>query len=490
MGVGNNYFTPIRNEKSINILDLNIKGDEKLVVYALAEYMVEQGMLSLDDVPSSVYSDMVDGGDIIDVNTGEIIKKNPTEEDYRNDFKASRIITHEEFQELIKKHPNAYNSLIEKISKKERLDSIKTLGLQVLGGASGVAVSFGQMGEPILHPIETAGALYQFATTEDKLLAIQLAVAMDLQNRQELLELHHKNNDTFGIALETSKNTADALLVLSSIYKAPKEIATLIPTLKQAGTIVFNGVRYTVEQGKIVAQRIPNHAVSDIDVGKVEGINYKEIPSINSSTNADANIQVGDWDLPNVYDRQNQQIARVGYTEKSIFNKYPEKTEIKIVDIDEQAEFLSQAVNGLPKEQAKIILETAKSSNTSVVFGGSRVRGDFHDGSDVDIGFGHVNANKAVKMIKKINDKSQNINGYLNPESTRIVPNNETANISKIESPEEFFQRSGIRADKDKKSGQPYTPSGSITVNTDGTITITPPKKLKCNEVIDVYCKP
>ncbi len=58
---------------------------------------------------------------------------------------------------------------------------------------------------------------------------------------------------------------------------------------------------------------------------------------------------------------------------------------------------------------------------------------------------------KAGKMIKKINDKSQNINGSLNLESTRIVPNNETPNISKIESPEEFFQRRGIRADKDKK---------------------------------------
>lgn len=167
----------------------------------------------------------------------------------------------------------------------------------------------------------------------------------------------------------------------------------------------------------------------------------------------------------------------VSYTDKSIFNNYSEKTKIQITDIDEQAEFLSKAVNGLPKEQAKVILEIAKNSNTSVVFGGSRVRGDFHDGSDIDIGFGHINANKAGKIIKKINDKSQNINGALNPEPTRIVPNNETPNIQRIESPEEFFQRSGVRADKDEKAGQPYVPSGSITVDTDGTITIIPPKK-------------
>lgn len=167
----------------------------------------------------------------------------------------------------------------------------------------------------------------------------------------------------------------------------------------------------------------------------------------------------------------------LSYTGKSIFNKYPDKTEIKITNIDEQAEFLSEAVNGLPKEQAKVILEIAKNSNTSVVFGGSRVRGDFHDDSDVDVGFGHINANKSKKIKDKIRDKSADIDGALSLERTHIVPNNETPSISKIESPEEFFQRGGIRADKDEKAGQPYIPSGSITVNADGTIIIIPPNK-------------
>ena len=150
------------------------------------------------------------------------------------------------------------------------------------------------------------------------------------------------------------------------------------------------------------------------------------------------------------------------YSSKSIFNKYPEKTEIKITNIDEQAEFLSKAVSGLPKEQAKVILEVAKNSNTSVVFGGSRIRGDFQNNSDVDIGFGHINANKSKKIKDKIRDKSADIDGALSLERTHIVPNNETPSISKIESPEEFFQRSGIRADKDEKSGQPYVPSGQL----------------------------
>nr|WP_176451274.1 VENN motif pre-toxin domain-containing protein [Moraxella bovis] len=287
VGVENNYFYPIRNEKRVDILDLNIQGDERYVVYALAEYMVKQRMLELYDVPSFVYSDMVSGNSIVDFDTKETINENPTEEDYRKNFNTGNIISHDQFEVLIKKHPQAYNRLIEGISNQKTLDGIKDLGLKVTGGLSGVAVSFGQIGEPILHPIETAKALYQFVTTEDKLLAIQLAVAMDLQNRQELLELHHQNNDTFGVALETSKNTADALLVLGSIHKAPKEIATLIPTLKQAGTVVFNGVKYTMEQGKIVAQKIIT-------------------PNTNVNTNVPANQNLpnvyGDGDLNNVYD--------------------------------------------------------------------------------------------------------------------------------------------------------------------------------------------
>lgn len=287
VGVENNYFYPTRNEIPIDILDLNIQGDESYVVYALAEYMVKQGMLALDDVPSFVYSDMVDGVQIQDTKTGEIINKNPTEKDYREGFNAGGVISHDQFEALIKKHPQAYNRLIKGISNQKTLDGIKDLGLKVTGGLSGVAVSFGQIGEPILHPIETVKALYQFATTEDKLLAIQMAVAMDLQNRQELLELHHQNNDTFGVALETSKNTADALLVLASIHKAPKEIATLVPTLKQTGTVVFNGVKYTYSEGKIVAQKIisPNTKVN------------AHVP-----TNKDLPKVYGDGDLENVYD--------------------------------------------------------------------------------------------------------------------------------------------------------------------------------------------
>lgn len=162
---------------------------------------------------------------------------------------------------------------------------------------------------------------------------------------------------------------------------------------------------------------------------------------------------------------------------KTIFNKYKTRTEFYLTDINEQAKFLSEAVNGLPIEQAKIILEISKGKNTSVVFGGSRVRGNFTQNSDIDIGFGHLNSNQADKTIKQITKKSSNIDGALKLEDTRIVPGNKTANIAEIQSPEEFFQRSGIRTSPDNKAGQTYKPSGSITIDIDGKVTIIPPSK-------------
>lgn len=106
-----------------------------------------------------------------------------------------------------------------------------------------------------------------------------------------------------------------------------------------------------------------------------------------------------------------------------------------------------------------------------MVFGGSRVRGNYREDSDLDVGFGGLTANQAQKVVTK----AGKIEGGLPLEQTRIVPGNKTDNISLIESPEEFFQRSGIRSGNDLKAGQEYFPSGSITVKPDGTITIIPP---------------
>ena len=94
------------------------------------------------------------------------------------------------------------------------------------------------------------------------------------------------------------------------------------------------------------------------------------------------------------------------------------------------------------------------------MFGGSRLRGDFKEGSDIDVGFGNLSARQAQRVIKNIN--KQNLG--LKLEELTIVPGKQTNTIAPMVSPEEFFQRSGIRAGGDLKAGQPYVPSGSITI--------------------------
>ena len=159
----------------------------------------------------------------------------------------------------------------------------------------------------------------------------------------------------------------------------------------------------------------------------------------------------------------------------SLFDRYPDKTVIQTKGIDEQAKFLSENIPELPEAQAKIILEESHAKDSSAVFGGSRVRGNHTAGSDLDVGFGGINANQAAKLIKKLEKKFSLESNFLNLEKTRIVPGNETASIKKIETPEEFFQRSGVRSEADPKAGEPYMPSGSVTANPDGSLVIIPP---------------
>ena len=169
--------------------------------------------------------------------------------------------------------------------------------------------------------------------------------------------------------------------------------------------------------------------------------------------------------------------TNIAYTEKSIFNKYPNYTELKFNSLNEQAKFLSNSIEGLSVAQAKIILETGVNRNTSIVIGGSRVRGDNSSTSDIDIGFGSLNANQAGKARDQIQKKSNQLDSSLALEKTKIAPGNSTETIPKIKSPEEFFQRYGIRSGGDIKSGQMYIPSGAISVYPDGRIYIIPPNQ-------------
>lgn len=169
------------------------------------------------------------------------------------------------------------------------------------------------------------------------------------------------------------------------------------------------------------------------------------------------------------------------WTGKSIFNTFPVRTTLQFPGAAEQAKFLFEQIPGLSETQARLILDKSFGRNSSAVFGGSRVRGDFTPGgagvgSDIDVGFGNLNANQAGKVIDSLNKQFSNDSAMLVLERTRITPGNTTPTITDpIVSPEEFFQRSGMRGAPDPKAGQPYIPSGSVTVRPDGTIVIIPP---------------
>ncbi|WP_373687364.1 nucleotidyltransferase domain-containing protein [Zooshikella harenae] len=121
------------------------------------------------------------------------------------------------------------------------------------------------------------------------------------------------------------------------------------------------------------------------------------------------------------------------------------------------------------------MLEQGLKRDSTVVFGGSRIRGDFGKGSDIDVGFGSLSEKQAQRIIKNINKTAADNPNFLKMEELTIVPGKTTQTIETMTTPEQFFQRSGTRAGGDLKAGQPYIPSGSITITPDGKIIILPP---------------
>ena len=147
----------------------------------------------------------------------------------------------------------------------------------------------------------------------------------------------------------------------------------------------------------------------------------------------------------------------------------PQPTTLKFNSIDEQATWLAKNVPGVTETQARALLDEAFKKDTSVVIGGSRVRGDYTKSSDLDVGYGSLSKAKA----QRINDKISDV-GPLRIDRTPIIPGFESKTVPKIESPEEFFQRSGVRSPDDpKKPGQPFKASGSISLRKNGEIVIT-----------------
>jgi hypothetical protein len=145
------------------------------------------------------------------------------------------------------------------------------------------------------------------------------------------------------------------------------------------------------------------------------------------------------------------------------------------MSLDAQVRFAARTIPGLLETQARFLLLEAYRRQSTVVIGGSRVRSAFGQGtfrptSDLDVGFGSLSVSQAARIIRNVSAI-----GPLILESTRIVPGNRTANIPAIQSPEEFFQRSGFRPASDPMAGQPFGPSGSYTFHPDGSITVCPP---------------
>ncbi|MBH0331109.1 hypothetical protein ABH14_15075 [Brevibacillus brevis] len=148
-----------------------------------------------------------------------------------------------------------------------------------------------------------------------------------------------------------------------------------------------------------------------------------------------------------------------------------ERRELTTNGVDEQLDWLENNIPGFHRGQGQILLEGAYSRNSSVVFGGSRIRGNYSETSDLDVGFDNLSPSQASKLLKK----ADKVEGGLPIEKTIIVPGNSTPNIPKIESPEEFFQRTGQRLFPDSRGDMSIKPSGSITVKPDGKIIIIPP---------------
>lgn len=112
-----------------------------------------------------------------------------------------------------------------------------------------------------------------------------------------------------------------------------------------------------------------------------------------------------------------------------------------------------------------------------VVIGGSRVRSFFGQGefratgdsiSDLDIGFNSKMSNRQVNRILDEFDSA----GSLSSERGIKISSGNNPPSGYIESPQQFFQHSGLRYD-----GTPYSPSGYISFHPDGTISIVPPVK-------------
>jgi hypothetical protein len=148
---------------------------------------------------------------------------------------------------------------------------------------------------------------------------------------------------------------------------------------------------------------------------------------------------------------------------------------------EQEVDYVVAHVDGISRVQAEYLLKSAFAiprtigQGVTVVIGGSRIRGNFKPGSDLDVGFSGVSMNRATSIIQRANERFKRGEFALRLENTRIVDGNETKEIPLIHSPEEFFMRRGQRSFRDGAGQIEFYPSGSISLSSGGDILFIPP---------------
>ena len=148
--------------------------------------------------------------------------------------------------------------------------------------------------------------------------------------------------------------------------------------------------------------------------------------------------------------------------------------------VDDQIDFLTRSIPGSDPTQLRYLITRAREGNVRIVFGGSRIRGagEFRESSDLDVGFFNSdrsfrNLEKFVqKTVKDANSGDLFPNGLEIEKGVKIFNGNETPTISRIDSPEEFFMRSGVRQDPDPRAGEAYDASGYLSISPEGEVII------------------
>lgn len=285
---------------------------------------------------------------------------------------------------------------------------------------------------------------------------------------------------TSGIGYGLAENTVKGLLQIGEV------VAKESPELKNVDNLEYAGIDEYQSKSREPGLTLPDWLdVGNALKGHVQTTNEAvkaakekgEYFKAGRAMSNDPMLQMtglGDMAVFGVMARM-AKVTNKSWTDKSLFNTFPQQTKISTSGIEEQSIFLSKHVPGLTVEQAVIILEQGFKRNSNVVFGGSRIRGDFVIGSDIDVGFGSLSEKQAQRIIKYVNKATADDSSFLKMEELAIVPGKTTKTIETITTPEQFFQRSGTRAGGDLKAGHGYTASGSITVSPDNNISIIPP---------------